>query len=120
MSQPTQYGLEPASDAEDNENWFWDTLLDLHDRAKGLIGNPKFFIFVRLILIRLFRRLLLNRERCSPVDSFSGSRRPHLCCLPHRLLLQWHILITEPSYLVDVDWKILRNASRLLILPDVN
>lgn len=104
MSQLTKYGPEAASDAEDNENWFWDTLLDLHNRAKGLIGIQNFLSLRGLILIRLFRRLLLNRERCSPVDSFSGSRRPHLCCLPHRLLLQWHILITEPSYLVDVDW----------------
>jgi hypothetical protein len=32
------------TDAEDDISWLLDTLLDLHDRAKGLIGNPKFFI----------------------------------------------------------------------------
>lgn len=32
------------SDADDVTNWLLDALLDLHDRAKGLIGNPKFFI----------------------------------------------------------------------------
>jgi hypothetical protein len=38
MSQLTKYGLKDASDAEDNESWFWDALLDLHDEAKELLS----------------------------------------------------------------------------------
>jgi hypothetical protein len=37
MSQLTKYGLEDASGAEDNENWFWNSLADLHDEAKRII-----------------------------------------------------------------------------------
>jgi len=37
MSQITRYGVEGASDAEDNEIWFWDTLGDLHDEGKRII-----------------------------------------------------------------------------------
>jgi hypothetical protein len=34
----TKYGLKGASDAEDNENWFWDALGDLHDDARRIIA----------------------------------------------------------------------------------
>jgi hypothetical protein len=30
-AEAAKYGVEGARDAEDNENWFWDTLGDLHD-----------------------------------------------------------------------------------------
>ena len=37
MSKQNKYSVEGASDAEDNENWFWDTLCDLHGEAKEII-----------------------------------------------------------------------------------
>ena len=51
MSQLTKYGLKDTSDAEDNEHWFWDTLLDLHDEAKDLIAEHT----ARLVKPRLER-----------------------------------------------------------------
>ena len=51
MSQLTEYGLKDASDAEDNESWFWGVLLDLHGKAKNLIAEHT----ARLVKLRLER-----------------------------------------------------------------
>jgi hypothetical protein len=37
MPQLTKYGVEGASDFEDNQTWFWDALGDIHDQATEII-----------------------------------------------------------------------------------
>jgi len=37
MSELTKYGIDGAGDFEDCQNWFWDTLGDIHDQAKESI-----------------------------------------------------------------------------------
>lgn len=39
MSRRTKYGVEGASDAEHNAQWLIDTLNDLLDKCKALVGE---------------------------------------------------------------------------------
>lgn len=39
MSKLTKYSAGAASDIDEDEIWFWDTLSDLHEQAKDIIAE---------------------------------------------------------------------------------